>query len=506
MPRVLTNNITMAYGKQSAIDVDPTTWFLLEPNGINAFGATITTVARSPISKNRQRRKGTVTDLDSAVEFEADLTLSSYIDFIEGWAFASATNNDLVFRPTAVTATGYTVPALDATQGGKLQFTGGGPISLMYARGFAVAANNGLKPLSADAADTDTEIQIAGLTIEATPPDTAELEIAGIRAETGDLAIIVTGVTALLTSGNNAAVNNIDFTTLGLTVGQFIHVGGLLAANQFSAAVGFARITSIAAAALGLDKLRGTFATDDGAAETVDLLFNRFVRNVDVDHANYIEQYFTFEATFPTLGTGNAPRYQYALNNLCDQVSFELPLTNKATVTFGLIGTDTDNPTDTQKPGASDASRPNRTGAFNTSADIAHLSIRDVDDAGISTDFKSLTLTLNNNVSPEKVLGILGARFMNTGNFEVDIETQLIFSNEDVIAAIRDNTTVSIDFLITNDDGAIAVDMPNVTMGGGDREYPVNESVLINTTEMAFGDPADTFTYSFGTSLFPIVP
>ena len=85
MGRVLTNNTTLSYAVEETLGVLPgsPTWFILEPNSIGTYGATITTVARSPVSQNRQRRKGTVTDLDSAVEWEGDLTLSHFVDFIQ---------------------------------------------------------------------------------------------------------------------------------------------------------------------------------------------------------------------------------------------------------------------------------------------------------------------------------------------------------------------------------------------------------------------------------------
>ena len=56
MGRVLTNNVGVAYSIESALGVAGTTWKQLEPNDIPAMGAEITTVARSPISRSRQRR------------------------------------------------------------------------------------------------------------------------------------------------------------------------------------------------------------------------------------------------------------------------------------------------------------------------------------------------------------------------------------------------------------------------------------------------------------------
>ncbi|RUQ78142.1 hypothetical protein ELZ22_17345, partial [Brucella abortus] len=101
-------------------------------------------------------------------------------------------------------------------------------------------------------------------------------------------------------------------------------------------------------------------------------------------------------------------------------------------------------------------------------------------------------------------IGRLGAAFMNTGNFEVNVEAQVLFTNGDVVAAIRENETVALDFILKNEDGAIAVDIPSMTLGGGGRDFPVNESVLLNSTGMAFKDA--TLETSIGVSLFAIVP
>ena len=163
MARVLTNNTSLAYAIESSLGVQPTSgWKLLEPNTINTFGATVTTVARSPISNLRQRRKGTVTDLDSAVEFEADLTVDSYNDFIEGFCFAVGVNADMHIAVTDVQTTTdvYIVASLSAAQADKLEFAAAQYASLIFGRGFTNAANNGLKELDTDNVATDTSIAV----------------------------------------------------------------------------------------------------------------------------------------------------------------------------------------------------------------------------------------------------------------------------------------------------------------------------------------------------------
>lgn len=491
MSQVKTNNVTLAYCRETSPGVASTLWKLLEPNTINSFGSTISKVARSPISQTRQRKKGAISDLDSAVEFEADLTLDSARDFFEGFLFAKFTNLTRIWGPqetndvTAVTATGYTVSAGGAIAQGLL----------IYARGFTNAANNGLKVVGA--ASTGTEIKTAGLTVEAGPPAAARVEVAGVQGATGDIQV---------NAGGELISTVLDFTTLGLTVGQMIWVGGDTAGTSFAVAAnrGWARVTAIAANLLTIDKTTAAFSVDNGSGKTIQLFFGQFLRNLAVTDANYLERTFQFEGAYPDLDGVGTPAYEYAISNYCNQAAFNLPLTDKATVTLGFIGTDTEVPTITRKTGASSAIVPIQKDALSTTSDIARLRITKLDESGLTTYFKTVTATLLNNVSPEKVLARLGAAFMNTGVFQVDIEAQILFTNKEVVTVIRQNTTVAMDFSLRNNDGAIFVDIPSMTLNGGDKEYPVNETVLLNTTAEAFEDP--TLGYSIGISIFPYVP
>lgn len=493
MSRVLTNSTGLAYCIEASLGVLPGSpaWKTLEPNAIKKMGADIKTVAREPISSQRQRRKGTVTDLDSSVELDADLTMEHFTDFIEGFVFANG-KGGAFFRPTAVTSTGYTVASGGALPAG----------TLVYARGFKTPANNGYKVVGSSS--TGTEVKVSGLTAEASPPSNAILEVCGVRGGAGDFEI---------DSDGNLISTTLDFTTLGLTPGQAIYVGGQSTANQFfnTANKGFARARVIAANKITLDKKSTVFVADDGTStgsggsdKSIDILFGRFVRNVSVVDADYLERSYQFEATYEDLISVGTDGYEYAKGNYANQLDFDLPITNKATMTFAFVGTDTPIPTSTRATNAASAKAPLRTTAFNTSADVARLRITKYDETGLTTDFKSLKLTINNNVSPEKVIGVLGARYLNTGIFDIAVEADVLFTNADVVTAVRNNETVTMDFSVRNDDGAIFVDIPSMTLGSGAKDFPVNQTVSLKTTAQAFLD--NTFGTSIGVSTFPYVP
>ena len=529
MGRTLTNSFSLAYAVQAAFD-DFTTaagdWKIVEPNEVSNFGATITTVARNPISKNRGARKGTVTDLDAAVEFSADLTLDSFLDFIEGFAFATATNRDLNLSPSAVaTSTDeYTVTALLAAQADKLEFTASEYASLIFARGFTNAGNNGIKEIDADIATSATAITVAENLVDETPPANAVIDLAGIRslAASTDFTWDWDGsaVQATLTSVGAA----IDFTTLGIPIGMFVHIGspdgsgGVTNAFENSVAndmFGYARVVSVVAKTIVFDKVATALQFDDltAPATAVDMLFGLFITNQSIDAAEFLERIFLFEGSWPNLFETEPPTpvadpdgFEYILNCFCNQFAWSLPLSDKSTATFAFVGTDADPPVDnaSRRIGADTPVDPLQTTALNTSSNITRLRITQIDETGITTDFKSLTLTINNNVSPEKVLGRLGARFINIGNLAVSIEGNVLFTSGAVIAAIRNNETVGMDTIVETDDGAIITDIPAMTLGGGARELPVNESVQVALTGEAFIDPITGRI--FGVSVLPVVP
>ena len=511
MGRTLTNNFGLSFVNETALGTaDTTGWKRLEPNAISTYGATITTVPRAPLSPNRQNLKGSITDLDSAVSFTTDATRDSVRDFAEALVFATGINTDvsnLVTTAAETTGDSYAVSALSAAQADKFEID-----TLIYVSGNTAAANNGLKVVDADIAAAATAISVVENLVDETSPASARLSFAGFQVSAA------TTVTWTWDGVNQATLNATGLGTtllaLGLTPGQIVHIGSQDAngasqrAFENSAAndmFGHCRVVLLAANDIVFDDvddaLQFTDATDPATA--VDILFGEFFRNVETTDSEFLERSVHFEGQFIGLDTGNADMYQYAKGNFLNTLGFDLPLTNKSELTYDFIGTDTDNPVvaGSRKAGASAAVTPVTTTAFNTSADIARLRIAEVDDNGITTDFKSLNLSITNNVSPEKVLGTLGAKFMNAGNFGVTITAQLVFTNAQVINKIRANETVRMTFVIKNDNGTVAVNIPSMTLGDGSLNLPVNESILINTTGTAFRDP--TLNTSIGISVSP---
>ena len=535
MGRVLTNNVQLSVFEETALGTAGTNGVTLEPNTLGTFGATISTIVRNPIQASRQRKKGTITDLDSSAEFEHDLGYDVVKRMMRGFMFARGANEGLQdIKATALAVNGsdqitLTIPALAAGTNTKLAGT-----SLVWIDSSAIAGNNGLVSIRTAPADQATSLVLgsdlgAGSTAETTTD--ARVSLCGTRiASSAATTCVWDADNNTLTIASSGTAIGTQATTAGMQVGQLVHIGSIprhggAIQNAFHKTgatgvadeiYGYGRVKSTSANSFVIDKVdttlkqTGTSAentdpTDDISATAIDVIFGDFVRPQTAGSANYLEQSYTFELLHPNLGDGSegstASSYVYSVGNFCNTLGLSLPLNDKATISFAFIGTDTRVPTTTRGsvPGSL-----TRTEAMNTTNDIARLRLQELDEDGISTDFKSLTFNINNNVSPEKVIANLGARFMNTGEFAISIETQLLFTDPGVLTAIRDNETVTMDFILKNNEGILGFDIPGMTLGDGSREYPENESVLVNITAETFEDPIFNSAFSFSTIPIPL--
>ena len=526
MARVNTNNFGLRYAIESTLGTKPTTgWRSLEPNNVPSYGATITKVARRPISADRGRRKGTTTNEESTPGIEADLTVDAFTDFGEGFVYAEFANKEFDLKsssgalppPAVATTDDFTIDAASALLGAKAVYAATGARTLFFAKGYTNAANNGLHVLNVDLASTDTTVQVASVLVSETPPTNASLQLAGVEFDTGDVTLTISGSTATLVSAAYVA----DWSTLGFFPGMYIHIGsddGTGAVqNAFDDAgtddnFGYARITSISGATMNLDKLDVNLTATDTNTGLLHVMYGRFLRNVPVtaasDDNEFLERSYSFEGLYPDLGGVGTDEYEYAVGNRANELVLNLPLNDKATATWNFTGTTVEDITASRATGPSTAVTPLRTVAFNTASDLASIST-DLISSVSDVCFKSLTVSIRNNASPENCLGTVGASYINTGLFEVNIEGQMLFTNKAIVNAIKNNTTVTFASIIKNDDGAIAIDMPAMTFGGGDREFPVDASVLVNITGEAFNDPVGTGSISnvsLGITVFPTVP
>ena len=488
---VQSNNVQLRAYPESAIGTPTTVSVILEPNAGPDFGNENSLVARDPISKNRMELEGAIVDRDSKFSAEFDTTME-HVQFLAPRFFLADYNGPSLrtdgepYYPTAVDSTDYVVPADGAVTAGRL----------IYARGFAVTGNNGLKVVAASS--TGTEIKAAGLSAETCtqPAQNATVEICGVQGATGDLEIDASG---------DLISSVLDFTTIGLTVGQLLHIGGATGgALVFATAAnrGLVRATSITANKIVFDKATTTFAVDDGATKTIQLFFGRFLRSVAVDNADFNRHSISAELEWPELDGGT--KYEVSEGLVGDEIKFNFPSAAKATMNCSWVGTDTLDISASQLSGGSTARIVRQDALFNDSSQMIRVRATQYDETGLTTYFKNATISIKNNVSALKVLGSLGAIDINYGTLMVGVEAQAVFTDPDVLTVINDSTVVTMEIAMRNADGGFVIDLPSVQFGGGKRDMPKNEEVLVNLAGKAVKD--NTLGYAASISLFPWLP
>ncbi|MGL6009191.1 MAG: phage tail tube protein, partial [Culicoidibacterales bacterium] len=89
--KIDSNVVGLAYAEETSLKVLPGTggvdaiWRPLDPNEYGDFGADIKTIARNPISADRQRKKGVVSDLDASGSIVQDVTQNNLTRLMQGF-------------------------------------------------------------------------------------------------------------------------------------------------------------------------------------------------------------------------------------------------------------------------------------------------------------------------------------------------------------------------------------------------------------------------------------
>jgi hypothetical protein len=450
-------------------------WDPMEPNSYSDFGGSIVTTPRNPINAGRQRKKGTTTDLEAMAGWENDLTQTNLQKLLQGFFFAT-----LRRKPEYGDSSGVitAVAAADDSYAGtgiNTNFVAG---DLIFASGFTTAANNGLKTVASVSAGK--VLVSEALTTEASPPAAAKITAVGFQATTGDIDVVVSGAYPTLTS------TTLDFTTLGLIPGEWIFVGGDSAGTKFTTAAnnGFARVRSIAANVLTLDKTQLTMVTEANTTATIRLFLGRVLKNET--GTSIVRRTYQCERTLgaPDTSSPSDVQSEYVIGCVPNEFSLKIPSADKVMADLTFVGADVEQRT--AATGVKSGTRPAlvEADAFNTSSDFSRikLSLYSATDAAPTALFafvQDITLNVTNNVSGNKAVGVLGNFEATAGTFEVGGDITAYFANVEAVSAVRNNSNVTLDILMAKSNAGIAVDVPLLTLGDGKPDVQQDEAITL---------------------------
>lgn len=462
--------------RESVLGVVPATgnWQTREPNSFDDMGGEYTKTARRPFSPSRQRKKGSTTDLDADGGYNEDLTLNNMQSELEEFFFA-ALRKTAEEVPSAVTATQYTV----ASNAG---FSAG---TIVLAKGFGVAANNGVKTLTAVGASSLTA---TGLAIEASPPAGALVKAVGFAFAVADVAV------ALLTGGFRITTTLANFTTMGLIPGQwvFFDLGTGDNVNQ-----GYARIAvgGVAANSLTFDKSTWTPVANPGTGLSARIYFGDVLKNEE-DPALIVRYSSTIERTLGRDDVG--VQSEYLTGAVANELTWNSPLAGLVSLDLSYIAQRVGLRNGTDGPliarASNTVSKALSEDAFNTSSNLYRIRMSMIDPATLNPTplFARVTewsLTLNNNVTAAKAQGVLGGFDTIAGNFDVDGEFTAYFSTTDAIHAVKCNWDVTFDAIYAKQNAGIYIDLPLVSLGGGRLDIEQDAAIMLPLEAMAAESP-----------------
>jgi hypothetical protein len=472
-------------------------WWPLEPNSYADFGGSISTIARNPINPTRQRKKGVITDLDASGGFNQDLTFENTTRLMQGFLFADIrekkTTKPLNTAQIPITATNAVADTYTAGSG-MLGFLAN---QLVFASGFTNPANNGLKV--AASASTATVLTVGDGLVTETPPATAFLDAVGYEFAVATLNVVMSGLLPILTR----ASGSFDFTTLGLIPGEWIFLGGDAVGNRFNNNVGFARVMAITATTITLDKTSWTPQAETGTGKTVRMFFGDMIKN---ESSAALIKRRTYQVERTLGNDGNGIMSEYLVGAVCNEFTLNVSMADKVTVDMAFIAMDNE-----QRDGLQGVKAGNRPAlaagdAFNTSSDFSRIKLSAVSatNSEVTALFAfatEMSITINNNASPNKAIGVLGGFDISVGSFEVGGSMTAYFADLVATRAVRNNDDITLDFALVKKNQGMIFDIPLIALGDGrlavEQNQPITMPLETSAAESSYGHTLQFSSFSY---------
>lgn len=339
---------------------------------------------------------------------------------------------------------------------------------LIRLSGFTNSGNNSIFKV---ASSTATTIVSSGLVNE-TAPTTARIKVVGFEGNSGDITATAGGL----------ASTALNFTTLGLTVGQWIKIGDAdNTAFSFgtSANNGWARITAITATALSLDNLPSGWGVDAGASKTIRVWFGDTLKNGVIRTSHSLERSFLSQAT---------PTHIIQRGMVVARMTTSLTSGRQITGGFEFMGISAAQGT-TPNGGTYD---PTPTSRVMT----ANVSVGRIGEAGVTLSSpnwaRRLEFTLENNLRIIESLGVVGGVEMGVGELAITGTLETYFGSNALYSKLLNGTQSNLSCRVQQDNQAWIMQFPRVTFtDGAPNAGGKNQDV---TLPLQFGASADTLT------------
>lgn len=420
-----------------------------------------------PIKVNEQN--------SGAINFELSYPVDSspLSDFFQSLMFSAWQNTpqrdndgtpDSVITDVADTTDVVTVTAGPAFVAGQL----------VRMTGFTNAANNGVFKVTTGSATVPAMLG-ANFAAEAAPPAAARMKVVGFEGASGDITALADGL------GSTA----LDFTTLGLRVGQWIKIGGTADGSTFAFLVSggaakranaWARIIAITTNKLTLDNLPAGWITDSGTAKTIRVFFGDQIKNGVSRSSLTIERGFLGQTV---------PTYIVQAGMVAGQGELNYTTEQQITGSFTFQGM-----SGAQSTTSLDASPEPPTSNPVLSANVNVGRIAESGVAVAAPNFvRSAQITHNNNLRPITAVGNVGSVDIGDGDCQVEGTLETYFGSNALFAKLIGGQPGSINLRTTKGGQALIDAIPRATFTSGTPSAGgKNQDVMLNLAFQASKD------------------
>ncbi len=468
-----TNRLRLAYVEETSLGTTPNSPSM---RTIRATGESLNHDIQTTESKEIRSDRQTA-DLmqvgasnSGALNFELSFpSVRSWLaDFLRYALFASSWSS----QPEAYNATTDSVITDAGTTADTYVVASGGTAfkagHLVRASGFANAANHKLFRVESSTGTTVVGDSLA-LSAETAPPAGARLKVVGFEGAAGDIQATSTGLSS----------TTLDFTTFGLTSGQWLRIGGGASGTAFATAPNndWARIVSVAAHAIQLDHRPAGWSADSGSGKTVRVFVGDLLRNGTTKKGVTIEKGFLDLAV---------PEYLAYRGMVVAQMSLQVGAKEVVTGSFSFMGLA--HGASTSELGSPEAA--GAAGVMTASANVGRIAEGGAA-LGTPNFVRSVSIDLQNNLREIDAIGTLGLVDVGVGKLGLTGKMSTYFGSSALYQKYLGGTETSLVLRLQKDGQAIVITLPRVKFEKGSVvAQGENQDVMAELDFRALRDPA----------------
>lgn len=480
-----TNRVKLSKVRETTFGVTPTNpafkTIRETSSGLNANPKTVIT---NEIRSDRQ-----VTDLilvgeDAGGDVGGELAFAVADDDLEEAFQGTWSNNPSITVATIDTEiSDVSTTTLTVASGGAAFVAG----MLTLTSGFTTAGNNKLERVNSSSGTTIVYPAATFAAEAAQIPVGACVRQVGFQGASADLAAVTSG-------GNGITSTLLDFTTLGITPGEWAKVGDGDNANcAFAGTVannGKCRVSAVTTNKLSFDRVPAGWTADTGTGVTLRVFTADFLTNASTKRSNTFERQYLDHSPVD---------YEYLVGMTLNTFAVDAKQQAIATYTKNYIGQSATIGS-TRKSGATDTAAPTY-GVLNTSTNVGRIGF----DGSLVTGpnfVLGASFSINNNIRAQLAVGSIGAVGTGNGEFTVTGTLETYFGDATIYNKIINNTLTSFDMSFGRSDGnreTIQFDFPSIKLGSGSPSVSgKNADVQISAGFTAFMDATKLYTVSVG--------